>query len=266
MNYCRIRKTAITVISILVLSCPAIAHAGVKVYNEEEYIGIISAMSNEIDLLLNHAEIDHTDVYGGVEYHVGELCGKKVVISRAGIGKVLAAAGTAAMLNRYPISEVIFTGIAGGVGDETEVLDEVIATDLVQHDYGQITSDGFEWTVGYVGDEGHYPCDEELVEKAYDAAEEVVGSGHVFKGTIATGDQFIASQEYVEKLRNDFDALACEMEGASVAVVCMQYDVPFVVIRAMSDKADGLAHETYVNMADQAADHSGRIVMKMLEG
>ena len=232
---------------------------------EESVIGIISAMDNEIALLLKQADIDRVDHIGDMDFHVGELCGKQVVIVKSGIGKVRAAAGIAAMLDTYNLSKVFFTGIAGGVGDETEVLDVVVATELVQHDYGQITNDGFEWYEGYGGDHGYYPCDPDLVSLAYDSAVRVLGEEHVFKGTIATGDQFIASEEYVKILQNDFHAIACEMEGAAIAVVCSEYEMPFVVIRAMSDKADGLAHESYENMADKAADNSSRIIVKMLE-
>ena len=230
-----------------------------------KYIGIISAMQNEIDLLLSEAEIDHVDTVGGMDYHVGFLCGKPVVIAKAGVGKVSSAAGMATMLNLYDISEVLFTGIAGGVGDQTRVLDVVIATTLVQHDYGQITDEGFEWLAGLDEGDGYHPCDEDLVSFAYDAAAAVVGEEHVFQGVIATGDQFVASGSYVEKLQTDFNAIACEMEGASIAIVCEKYDVPFVVIRTMSDKADGQAHETYDNMADIAADNSCKIIIKMLE-
>lgn len=238
------------------------------------YIGIMSAIQGELDLLLDEAEIERTDTIGGVEYHVGKLCGKDVVIVKAGIGKILSASCTAAMLNNYDISRVYFTGIAGGVGDETEVLDEVVATSLVQHDYGNITNDGFVWTAGTEGapgeereegQDGYYPCDEALVDLAYRSAVEVVGEDHVFKGVIATGDQFIESEEYVEQLKENYNAIACEMEGASIALVCQQYDVPFVVIRAMSDKADGKAHETFDNMAEIAGNNSGRIIMQMLK-
>ena len=235
----------------------------------EERIGIISAMDNEVALLLQEAEIDHVDTIGGVDFQVGTLQGQPVVIMRSGIGKVMAASAATAMLNNYTISKVIFTGIAGGVGDETQVLDQVIATRLVQHDYGTITNDGFVWSSGVTADEmgekDFYTCDPELVELAYEAAVQVLGEEHVFKGTIATGDQFVASEEYVQKLQHDFDAIACEMEGASISAVCTQYSVPFVVIRAMSDKADGNAHDSIDNMGDIAADNSSRIVMQMLD-
>ena len=240
-----------------------------KSEGSKEYTGIISAMDNEIAILLKEAKIDRVDTIAGVEYHVGSLNGQPVIISRAGIGKVRAASGITAMLTRYPISEVIFTGIAGGVGDETQVLDEVIATRLVEHDYGILSNDGFEWRSGDPGNGGeegiYYECDPELIKFAYDAAVEVVGEDHVFKGTIATGDQFVANSEYVEKLRKDHDAYACEMEGAAVAVVCIEYETPFVVLRALSDKADGKARDSYENLGDIAADNSSHIVIKMLE-
>lgn len=240
---------------------------------QQSYIGILSAMPNEVELLLDAVETERVDTIGGVDYYVGTLCGKPVVIAEAGTGKALSAAGTAAMLNNYNISKVIFTGIAGGVGDDLKVLDEVVATGLVQHDYGTITNDGFVWSGGETdgsdeevhGDKGYFYCDEALVDAAYDAAVKVLGKDHVFKGVIATGDQFVASEEYVEKLQKDFNAIACEMEGASVAAVCNEYQTPFVVIRAMSDKADGNAHETIDNMGDLAADNSSNIVIQMLK-
>lgn len=232
------------------------------------YIGIISAMDNEIDLLLNEAEIDHVDTLAGVNYHVGTLNGQSVVITRAGIGKIRAASGVTTMLIKYPVSKVIFTGIAGGVADEPQVLDQIIATNLVEHDYGILANDGFKWRSGdpgFGGEDGvYYECDSDLVRIAYNAAVEVIGEEHVFKGTVATGDQFIANSEYVNKLRTDFNAYACEMEGAAAAVVCIKYETPFVVIRALSDKADGNAHESYENFGDEAAHNSSRIVIKML--
>ena len=261
------KRFLVVVLSLLLLlSCVA---CGKRPQAEEERIGIISAMDNEVALLLREAEIDHVDTDGGVDFHVGTLHGKNVVIMRSKIGKAMSASGATAMLIRYPISKVIFTGIAGGVGDETRVLDQVIATRLVQHDYGYVTNDGFEWSSSVLGEEAgekeFYLCDPELVELAYQAAVQTLGASHVFKGTIATGDQFVASEEYVRKLQRDFDAIACEMEGASVAAVCSEYQVPFVVIRAMSDKADGNAHESFDNMADLAADNSCRIVLQMID-
>ena len=250
-------------LSALVCACAR------KAEEPTEYIGIISAMDNEIDLLLKEAVIDRVDTVADAEYHVGTLHGQPVVITRAGIGKIRAASGVTTLFNKYPISKAIFTGIAGGVADEPQVLDEVIATNLVEHDYGILSNDGFKWRSGDPGfgnEAGvYYDCDPRLIKLAYDAAIEVVGEDHVFKGTVATGDQFIANSEYVKKLQDDYNAYACEMEGAASAVVCIRYNTPFVVIRALSDKADGNAHESYEDFGDRAADNSSRIVIKMLD-
>lgn len=268
------RKALLGIILSVMLVLSLFSGCSSKKETDTSYTGIISAMQNEIDLLLKEADIERTDTIGGVDFYVGKLCGNDVVIVKSGIGKALSASDVTALLNNYDISRVFFTGIAGGVGDETEVLDEVVATSLVQHDYGQITNEGFEWTAGSEGapgeereegQDGYYPCDESLVDLAYRSAIEIIGEDHVFKGVIATGDQFIASEEYVKLLQEDFNAIACEMEGASIALVCRQYGVPFVVIRAMSDKADGKAHETFDNMADIAADNSSKIIIQMLK-
>lgn len=263
------KKKLIALIMVCITISALFCGCTAKSKEPAEYIGIISAMDNEIDLLLKEAVIDRVDTIADEEYHVGTLRGQPVVITRSGIGKIRAASGFTTMLNKFPISKVIFTGIAGGVADESQVLDEVIATRLVEHDYGILSNDGFIWRSGDPGFGNkpgvYYDCDLQLVQLAYDAAVDVLGRDHVFKGTIATGDQFIANSEYVQKLRNDYGAVACEMEGAAAAVVCIKYKTPFVVIRALSDKADGNAHESYENFGDIAAENSSRIVLKMLE-
>jgi len=262
------RKLAVSILICVMLSvffCRYVTNAE----ESKEYIGILSAMDNEIKLLLEEAEIDRKETIADIDYYIGSLHGQPVVITRAGIGKIRASSGLTTMLVKYPISKVIFTGIAGGVADETQVLDEVIATRLVEHDYGILSNDGFQWRSGDPGTGGeegmYYESDAELVQLAYDAAVEVIGKDHVFKGTIATGDQFIANAEYVEKLRKEYDAYACEMEGAVAAVVCIKYGIPFVVIRALSDKADGNAHDSYEDFGDTAAENSSRIVIKMVD-
>jgi len=258
-------KRRLFVLLIVVVLGAAMLFAQAAQERVTSRVGIISAMDNEIDLLLKNAQIERVDQIGGLDFNVGKLCGKDVVIVKAGIGKVYASAGTAAMFSNYNISSVIFTGIAGGVGDETRVLDVVVATDLVAHDYGTVTDEGFYWRDEYMEQTGgRIFCNENLVDIAIKASQEVVGKDSTFSGTIVTGDQFISSSNYVTYLQQKFNALACEMEGASVAAICNLYSIPFVVLRTMSDKADGLAHETYENMADIAADNSCDIVMRML--
>ena len=222
-------------------------------------------MQSEVKLLLSEAEIDRVDQVGGLDFHVGTLRGKPVVIVKAGIGKVLAAAGTATLLNRYNISEVIFTGVAGGVGDETKVLDIVVGTGLVQHDLGKLSNDGFEWFDDSDDIGGWFACDKNLIALAWEAAVDTVGEDHVFQGVIATGDQFVASEQYVKHLQSDFKALACEMEGAAIAQVAQAANVPFLVVRAISDLADGSAPESYAAFEKHAAQLSASMLLKFLE-
>ena len=236
--------------------------------NKTTYIGIVSAMDNEISLLLKEANITEEKTIADITYHIGTLRDKPVIICRSGIGKINASRGVTTLLNYYDVSKILFTGIAGGVREDEQVLDQVIGTTIVEHDYGFITNEGFVWAGGDPGKQEpgeYYPCDPGLVDLAYQSALSFMNEEHIFKGLIASGDQFIASSEYVNWLQEQFDAYACEMEGASIAKACKIYQVPFLVIRTLSDKADGNAHESYANFGDLAADQSSKIIMKMLE-
>ena len=267
--YKQMKRKLVPLLIICSLILTFLCSCGQEKEDNTEYVAVVSAMDNEIDLLIKEAEIDRVDKISEENYYVGKLSGKPVVIVKSGIGKIRAASVITSLFDNYKISKLIFTGIAGGVADEVKVLDEVVATRLLEHDYGIMSNEGFVWRSGDPGfgnqDGVYYFCDSEMVELAYSAAVSVVGEDRSFKGTIATGDQFIASEEYVERLRRDHDAYACEMEGAAVAVVCIKYRVPFVVIRALSDKADGNAHESYENFGDIAANNSSRIVIKLLQ-
>lgn len=262
-----ILTTVLLVLAVCFVACDKSAENGKT--PDKRYIGIISAMDNEIAALVKEADIEREDMVGGEKYYVGKLRGQNVVITKSGIGKVFASSGATILLDNYNIEKLIFTGIAGGVADGTDVLDEIVATSLVEHDYGIITNEGFEWRSGDpgFGDKPgeYYECDKALVDIAYNAAVKVLGAEFVHKGTIATGDQFIASEEYVAMLQTKYNAVACEMEGASVAKICIRYGVPFVVIRALSDKADGKAHESYADFGDIAAENSCNIVFEILD-
>lgn len=139
-------------------------------------------------------------------------------------------------------------------------MDMVIGTALMQHDYGTNSNDGFVWSGKAAADEdsGLIPVDEALSKLAYDSACSILGADKVHQGIIATGDQFIANESYVAELQKKFKALACEMEGAAVARVADQFDVPCAIIRCMSDKADGLANY------EEASKTSASVVMDML--
>ena len=232
------------------------------------YIGIISAMDVEVDLLIDEANIKETKTIGSAVVHVGTLKGKDVIIARAGIGKINASSNFTGVMAQYDLSKVIFTGVAGGIKDEESVFDQVVGTKVVEHDYGYLGNDGFVWCGGDPGrfEPGEcYECDPDLVELAYKSSLQALTDHKVFKGVIASGDQFIASADYVRYLETEFNAYACEMEGAAIAKVCQIYDKPFVIMRTLSDKADGEAHESYMDFMEVAAEQSNAIVLKMLE-
>lgn len=257
------RKLSFPLLLLASLSCFACGNS-----NATQYIGIVSAMDIEIDLLLKQTDIKESKTIANATFHVGELKGKDVIITRAGIGKINAASSFSCVLNHYDLSKVIFTGVAGGVKDEESVLDQVVGTKVVEHDYGYRGNDGFFWCGGDPGIQEpgeYYVCDPSLVDLAYDCSLATLKEQKVFKGVIASGDQFVASSEYVSYLESQFDAYACEMEGAAIAKVCEAYEKPFVIMRTLSDKADGQARESYVDFMDVAADQSCAIVLKMLE-
>lgn len=232
----------------------------------ERPIGIISAMNSELQFLIDTATVARSEEFGGMTFHQGTLNGKKVVLVKGGIGKSLSAACTATLISRYNVRNIIFTGIAGGVQKDTNVLDVVIGTALATHDYGTQTNDGYVWRPG-PDNISTIPADPQLVELAFQVATEVANEEQVavHKGVIVSGDQFIASETYVNFLRDQFDAYATEMEGSSVALVAMKFGIPFVVIRVNSDLADGNAHEAIENFGGRAALISQRIVLKLLD-
>ena len=252
----------------LLLIIPLLLLSSCNKQEEKDYIAIISAMDVEIAMLLKEANIEEERIVADTTYYVGTLKDKPVVITHPGIGKIRASSGVTTLFNTWSISCVIFTGVAGGTRDDESVLDEVIGTSVVEHDYGSLSNDGFTWCGGDPGmlEPGeYYECDKGLVNLAYESAMSVMDQSHIHKGLIATGDQFIASSEYVKWLQESFDAYACEMEGAAIGKVCVAYEKPFVLLRTLSDKADGEAHESYADFMDLAAEQSNKIVLKMLE-
>ena len=229
-------------------------------------LGIVSAMSVELNALVEATKISKTEEIAGNTFYEGVLNGVDVVLVKAGIGKVLAASCAETLIDTYHVGGIVFTGIAGGVGDDVNVMDMVIATELVQHDYGTETNSGFEWNgkAGSNQETGMIPVDESLSKIAYDSACTVLGAAKVHQGVIATGDQFISSESYVKELQTKFNALACEMEGASVARVADEFHVPCAILRCMSDKADGIAHDTYAFNYTEASNTSASVVKEML--
>ena len=223
-------------------------------------LAIIGAMDEEIELLLAELQNRQDLEFPGVTLHRGVLEGVDVLVTRGGIGKVNAAMTTTYLLMQGA-TQVIFTGVAGGVHPELRVGDIVVSTDLVQHDV-DVTPLGYE--PGTVpGEDPAWSADATLRELALSAARDVEGV-QVLSGRIASGDQFIASQEGVQRLWNTYQAACAEMEGAAVAQVCAKAGVPFVVIRSVSDTADHAANVDYRTFMPLVARHANQVVHGML--
>ncbi|SMB92667.1 5'-methylthioadenosine/adenosylhomocysteine nucleosidase [Deinococcus hopiensis] len=223
-------------------------------------LAIMGAMDEEIELLLAELQERETLERPGVTLYRGVLEGVPVLLTKGGIGKVNAAM-TATHLLHAGATRVIFTGVAGGVHPNLRVGDIVVSTDLVQHD---VDVTALNYAPGTIP--GETPCwaaDEHLRAVALEAAREVEGVQTV-EGRVASGDQFIASSEGVQRLWTEFSASCAEMEGAAVAQVCAKAGVPFVVIRSVSDTADHSANVDYRTFMPLVARHAKQVVRGML--
>lgn len=230
-------------------------------------IGIIGAMDIEVEGLKQRMENRTTETVGSIEFSTGILHGVECVVARCGIGKVNAAMCAQTMILRYAPSAVINTGVAGGIGEGISIGHIVVAKDVVQHDMDTTVGEEGEDPKGFIPgpDVVYIPCSQELVEAVLRAAKDSDGPVcHV--GTIATGDQFIHDQLTLERIKKEFGACACEMEGGSIGQVCYLNRVPFSVIRAISDNANDDSHMDYPEFVGPAAQASIQLLCRLLDG
>jgi len=224
-------------------------------------LGIIGAMAVEIATLKeNMVEMKQTERTGMVFYE-GKLQGVDAVVVQSGIGKVNAAVCTQILCDCFGVTHVVNTGIAGSLLAELDIGDLVISRDAIHHDFdlrfwgrpiGQVP--GFDVTA--------FPADEKMMDLAF-AAAEAVNPGHTKIGRVASGDQFICSKEQKEKIIADTQGICAEMEGASIAHAAYRNGVPFVIIRAISDKADDSAEMDYPTFEAIAAQRCAQVTMTM---
>lgn len=226
-------------------------------------IGIIGAMKEEIALFLEHMEQVETTEKARIQFLEGLLHNQRIVLCKSGVGKVNAAVTTQILIDTYGVDSIIFTGVAGAVHPDLNVGDIVISSELMQHDM-DVTALGFpRGTIPYE-EVSLFVSDELLKQAALDASNELF-PGQVQVGRVLSGDQFIASRDTVAKLYSELQGTCTEMEGAAVAQVCAMNSIPQVVIRSMSDKADGSAEVNFAQFTLQASENSYRIVDHMLK-
>lgn len=225
-------------------------------------IGIIGAMSEEVQGFKKRLSNLDEERIGNLVFYTGVMHGKDIVLLETGIGKVNAAIGATLMIEAFDVEEIIFTGVAGGINEDLDLGDVVISRDLIQHDFD---TSAFGDKLGVIPrmDNSVFRADDELIELAVNAGKKLNGK-KVIVGRILSGDQFIASPEKIAFLKKEFNGDCAEMEGAAVGHVCQIFDIPFVVVRTMSDKANSDAHTDYATFMRIAADNSITLVDEML--
>lgn len=225
-------------------------------------LGIIAAMSEELELILQDMKLKNKKTVANLTFNEGTLYDKNVVAVVCGIGKVNAAICTQILISEFSVDKVINIGVAGGVNKDIYPGDVVIGNSLVEHD---IDCSVFGDPVGQIPrmDTFDFKADDTLVNLAKDSCNKL-NNINSFVGRIVSGDQFIASQEKVQYLEKEFNAFSCEMEGASIAHVCYSNNVPFVIIRSISDNANNGAHVDFEKFTPIAVKNSTAIVKEMV--
>ncbi|MDI9476521.1 MAG: 5'-methylthioadenosine/adenosylhomocysteine nucleosidase [Natronincolaceae bacterium] len=227
-------------------------------------IGIIGAMDEEIRFLRNEMKIKEIKTIADMDFYIGIIENKEVVLVRCGIGKVNAAICTQILISVFDIKTIINIGVAGAIKDTLNILDIVVSTDVQQHDF-DVT--GFGYRLGEIPRmrKSVFPADENLIQKALDASNEVLTDNKVVKGRIVSGDIFVSDVKLKQNILENFGGYCTEMEGAAIGHTCYVNNIPFVVVRVISDKADGSAHGNFHEFVYQAVNHSGNIVKTMLK-
>jgi adenosylhomocysteine nucleosidase len=222
-------------------------------------IGIIGAMEVEVEEILGRMKEERSDTVSGIIYHIGTIGNKECVVAKCGVGKVAAAVCAQTMILRYAPSAIINVGIAGGIGPGIHIGDIIVANGFVQHDMD----------TSAVGDEKGLisglnlvviPVSKRLLSLTSAAAEKLCGKDKAHTGIIATGDQFINDRERLERIRAEFGACACEMEGGSIAQVCYMNQTPFAAVRAVSDNADEAAAVNYAEFFKSSAHTAAELI------
>ena len=214
-------------------------------------LGIIGAMQVEVETLVEKLENPASRHVAGSTYYEGKLEGLDVVVVQCGVGKVNAAMCAQTLCNLYEVTHIVNTGVAGSLKAELDIGDLVISRDAMYHDF-EVTALGYPHGKVPGMDVVAFPADEKLMTLAFAAAESV-NPGHTKMGRVASGDQFICGKEQKELIIANTGASCTEMEGAAIAHTAYRNDVPFVILRAISDKADDSAEMDYPTFESIAA-------------
>ena len=226
-------------------------------------IGIIGAMDLEVEHLKSEMQISRIVDKAGMEFYTGTLKGVDVVIVRSGIGKVNAGLCAQILADVFQVTHIINTGVAGSLNAKLDIGDILISRDALYHD---VDVRIFGYQLGEVPQMGcrEFKADKAMIEAAVSSCKEVNPDIHVEVGRILSGDQFISDKAKKETLIADFQGDCTEMERAAIAHSAYLNKIPFVIIRAISDKADDSAEMDYPTFEREAAKHSAKLVEHMI--
>lgn len=253
---------AISAIAVMVC-CFALSSNDGGSHADERTVGIIGAMDVEVETLIQATDVKEVVTVADMDFYVGKLHETNVVIVKSGMGKVNAGICAQLLITKFDVDWVINTGVAGSLDEALDIGDIVISQDTVQHDF-DVSPIGYDkGEIPYTG-RYSFEADISMIEMAEAAVRECVPEVNCMTGRVCTGDQFIASNEQKNEILSNFGGLCCEMEGGSIGLVCYLNDVPFVIIRAMADRADGTGPEDYKEFERIAALRSASIVDYMI--
>ena len=225
-------------------------------------IGIIGALAPEVEGLVEKLEECEKESVSGIDFFIGKLFDKRVAVAKCGVGKVFAALCAQAMILRYSPKLIVNTGVGGGLALGLKTGDVVIADKLLQHDMDTTAVGDPKGLISGIN-KIYFEADESAVKILSSAAEKMGLSYRV--GAVATGDKFIASAEDRHFISSEFSAVACEMEGGSIAQVAYVNRVNFAVIRGISDSADGSATMDFPTFLPIAAKNSTALTLALVK-
>lgn len=226
-------------------------------------IGIIGAMDTEVEELKSLMKDCRVERHASRDYFIGSLEGKDTVLVQSGVGKVNAAIAAEVLAEVYKVRYIINTGIAGSLNKDIDIGDIVLSTDSVQHDM-DVTALGFNRGIIPDQDTSFFEASHELRGIAKEACMKVNPDVKVFEGRVVSGDQFVSDKQTKEDIVRIFNGMCTEMEGAAIAQTAWSNNVPYLIIRAISDKADNSAEMDYPTFKIKAIEHSVKLVREML--
>ena len=255
--------------TLLFIGAALAAVAPIAAQSQASGVIAIIAVTREIGPIESQIESPRTEQVQGTTFTSGMIRGVPVVAVRSGVGKVNAAIAGTLLIERFSPTAVIFSGTAGAIHPDLRPGDVVIGTAAGHHDFGRSTEAGFLRgpirSASGEFDPAFFPADARLLDAARRAAKKLAATLTIHEGVIVTGDTFVAASTVRADLRKALTASAVEMEGAAVAQVCARTGTAFLVIRSITDQADGSASDSYRKYVVSSSQHAADLVMATVE-